>query len=229
MPSATKTRTTWAWVVVALIVVVAIAVVATLTVTNGGSKTEPTQNPGSSSVPTPSATQGESDATPTGCLGGEARDSAMLVTAVEEADHTSNGAVEVGASFVRWIQRFPYPTADEAAVVSDNALADDSFTDDLTQYLEDRPDLSGGIVPSGETYWMSTVPGVWHLESTSADRVVVTIGSAFVVDGALSPTLRSSISITLVWENGSWRVADAEGSRTTEELYSVGKPFASGC
>lgn len=153
----------------------------------------------------------------------------MLVAAVDQAGHDSDGAVEVAASFVRWIQRFPYPSADEALDVGERVLAGDSFTDDLAQYLADEPDLSGGIVSAGRTYWMSTVPGVWHIESAAADRVEVTVGTGFVIDGALSPTLRSSITITLVWEEGGWKVAEADGTRTTEELYSIGERFEGGC
>ncbi|KFF57896.1 hypothetical protein JF66_22810 [Cryobacterium sp. MLB-32] len=110
-----------------------------------------------------------------------------------------------------------------------NALARESFTNDLAAYIAAEPDLSGGIVAPGETYYMSTIPGVWLLESGSNDRVEVTIGTAFVINGALSPTLKSSITVVAVWEDGQWKVADANGTRTTEELYSVGRPFTGGC
>ena len=76
---------------------------------------------------------------------------------------------------------------------------------------------------------MSTVPGVWALESAATDRVEVTIGTGFVVDGALSTTLRSSITVTLDWQGGAWKIADAKGSRPTQNLYSIGTTFTGGC
>jgi hypothetical protein len=221
MSAPTKARTSWIWFVIGLVLVGGIAVFVTLTIVNSGA------------VPTPRPTSSSAQVTvidsPTGCLGGETRDSRMLVSAVSQAAQDSDGAVEVAASFVRWIQRFPYPSADEALDVEASVLSSESFTNDLVQYLADQPDLSGGIVAPGESYWMSTVPGVWHVESAAADRVEVTIGTGFVIDGALSPTLRSSITITLVWEGSGWKVAEADGTRTTEELYSIGERFDGGC
>jgi len=229
MSAPTKARTSWIWFVIGLVLVGGIAVFVTLTIVNSGAV--PTPRPTSSSAPvtvSPTPTSDSVD-TPNGCLGGETRDSRMLVSAVSQAAQNSDGAVEVAASFVRWIQRFPYPSADEALDIEASALSSESFTDDLVQYLADQPDLSGGIVDPGESYWMSTVPGVWHVESAAADRVEVTIGTGFVIDGALSPTLRSSITITLVWEGSGWKVAEADGTRTTEELYSIGERFDGGC
>ncbi|KFF58638.1 hypothetical protein JF66_17105, partial [Cryobacterium sp. MLB-32] len=113
-------------------------------------------------------------------MGGETRDANMVLSAQKAAAHTTNGGVEFAASFVRWIQRYPYPSSGEADTVGSNALARESFTNDLAAYIAAEPDLSGGIVAPGETYYMSTIPGVWLLESGSNDRVEVTIGTAFV-------------------------------------------------
>ena len=229
MPATTKARISWIWFVIGVVGVGGIAILVTIAILNPDAAPTPSPTAGSSSAPaSPSATNGPTGI-PTGCLGGETRDSQMLIRAVDQAGHDSDGAVEVAASFVRWIQRFPYPTADEALDVGESVLATESFTDDLSQYLAAEPDLSGGIVSTGETYWMSTVPGVWHIESATADRLEVTVGTGFVIDGALSPTLRSSITITLVWEQDGWKVAEADGTRTTEELYSIGERFEGGC
>jgi len=153
----------------------------------------------------------------------------MLLRAQAKAPHTTNGAVEVAAAFTRWIQRYPYPSAAEAADVQENVLAGKSFTTNLVDYLAGKPDLSGGIVPAGETYFMSTVPGVWNLESASTDKTVVTIGTAYVINGAVSSSLRSSITITEDWQSGRWRVANVAGTRSTEQLFSIGHAFTGGC
>jgi len=153
----------------------------------------------------------------------------MMVKAAESANSSESGAVEVATAFVRWIQRFPYPTADDATKVGDAVLASDSFTSNLPEYLATSPDLSGGIVPAGTTYYMNTVPGVWYVESSGPSRVTVSVGSGYVIDGALSSTLRSSIAVTLVLQGGRWKVADAEGKRTPNDLYKIGHQFTGGC
>ena len=223
-------RRTWPWIVGAAILVGALIIAGAVYIGSQADTAAPTAEPATpiaSSTPSPSTVPVETE--PTGCLGGDARDAAMVLTAQQDAPHTSSGAVDFAASFVRWIQRFPYPAADDAAAVGDSAMARESFTDDLVSYLAAGPDLSGGIVAPGDEYYMSTIPGVWVIEAASNDRVEVTIGSAFVVNGALSATLKSSITVVAVWEDGQWKIADANGTRTTEALYSVGRPFTEGC
>jgi hypothetical protein len=218
-------RRRWPWVIGGALLVIAVVVVAIALLSGRAEAPVPTATtPGSTNTTEPS-----SDVAPTGCLGGPNRDAAMILAAQEEAAHTSAGAVEVAASFVRWIQRFPYPSRTEATQVGERILGDASFTDDLASYLEAEPDLSGGIVSPGQTYFMSTVPGVWHVESNTVDEVAVTIGSGFVVEGSLSPTLRSSITITLEWQDGAWKVIEADGTRTTQDLYAIGQPLVEGC
>jgi hypothetical protein len=219
-------RRKWPWILAAIVIIAALITAAFIL---GGARrgtVTPVAAPTRSGSAGPSAT---ADREPTGCLGGAERAAATVVAAQRLAPHSSNGAVEVAAVFTRWIQRFPYPSAAEAGVISKNVLASKSFTSNLTEYLSAGPDLSGGIVPQGTNYYMSTIPGVWHLESAAADRVVASIGTGFVIDGELSTTLRSSITVTLDWQDGKWKIADAVGQRTTENLYSVGNAFTKGC
>ena len=217
----------WLWAAGVLLVVVALIAVGIAFFGNGDG--EPTPIDSASATSTPSASAPVPDVDPTGCLGGPDRDAAMLLASQQAAQHSKEGATELATSFVRWLQRFPYPSLDEATEVSDRILAASSFADDLAGYIADEPDLSGGIVATGENYFMSSVPGVWHVESASADEVEVTIGTAFVVNGSLSPTLRSSITITTEWEDGVWRISQADGTRTTQDLFAIGQPFTGGC
>lgn len=221
---AKRPRRIWPWFVggAAIVIAVLIAIVVTGHGPTGPPASSPTSSPTSSS-------NGPADGEPTGCLGGTTRDATMILNAAETANSAESGAVEVATAFVRWIQRYPYPSADEAEKVGDEVLATESFTSDLAGYLAAQPDLSGGIVPAGTTYHMNTVPGVWFVESSDTSRVSVSIGSGYVIDGALSSTLRSSITVTLALEDGRWKIADAEGTRTPNDLYKVGHPFTGGC
>jgi hypothetical protein len=153
----------------------------------------------------------------------------MVLKAQSKAPQTSNGAVEVAAAFTRWIQRYPYPSASDAAEIQSHVLATKSFTSDLVKYLAGQPDLSGGIVPGDEDYYMSTAAGVWNLESSGSTKTVVTIGTAFVINGAVSSSLRSSITVTEEWQDDGWHIANVAGTRSTEQLFSIGHAFTEGC
>lgn len=220
--TAAPRRRVWPWIAIVLagLLITGFAIVANL----DRSETPSTPPPSASGTPT-----GAPDVAPTGCLGGHALDAQMLLDAVDAAPPTTNGAIDVAASFVRWIQRYPYPSAEEGELVQDEVLASPSFTDDLGSYLAGKPDLSGGIVPMETNYFMSTVPGVWSLSTATSDQVVVSIGSGYVIDGELSPSLRSSITVELQRVDARWLVAGAEGTLTPAELYDIGTPFTGGC
>jgi len=217
-------RRIWPWILGGILAISATIILTSIlngTWGAGSPTNEPTREP------TPSATA--FDPTPTGCLGGPSRDVDMLLAAEGSAPHDLGGAIEFSASFVRWIQRYPYPSSDEAEEVQGAALASESFTEDLAEYFRGRPDLSGGIVPEGTDYHMSTLPGVWHVETSEPDEVAVSIGSGYVVDGVLSTTLRSSITVTVAWQGDGWKVISADGLRTPADLYEVGTDFTGGC
>jgi hypothetical protein len=220
---ATRPRRIWPWILVALLVVSAIIAALTVTVWNR----EGTQP---SASPTPTAKMGTTpDAEPTGCLGGTKRDAAMVLAAQQAAPHTSNGAIEVAAAFVRWLNQYPYPSETDIAAIEAAGIASDAPTKDLVEFFASSPNLSGGLVDDGTDYYLSTLPGVYHLEASAPDDVTASIGTALAIDGELSPTLKGSITVTMKWEGDSWKFVSSEGTRSTEELYSIGQPFSGGC
>jgi hypothetical protein len=153
----------------------------------------------------------------------------MVVAAQAAAPQDEVGATEVATAFVRWLNQFPYPTTADIAVVEASGIAAEAPTQDVQAFFASNPNLSGGLVPDGETYYLSTIPGVYHVESASADDVTVSVGTGLVIDGALSPTLKGSITVRVVWEDGDWKFVSSKGTRTTEDLYAIGEPFAAGC
>jgi hypothetical protein len=153
----------------------------------------------------------------------------MVMSARADAPRDSNGAVEVAAAFVRWLNQYPYPEASDIAEIEANALAASAPTQDMNAFFETEPNLSGGLVPDDMPYYLSTVGGVYHLEEISADRAEVTIGTSLVENGELSPALKGSITVTVVWQNDGWSFDRSEGTRTTEDLFSIGTPFTEGC
>lgn len=201
------------------------AVVVVLIVTNGSARTTgPTNSPTTTSSPS-------ADAAPTGCLGGRGRDAAMLLAAQKAAPHTTSGAVELATAMVRWSFRYPGTSIEDAQTISDaiiSSTASASFKD-LAGTAAQNPNTSGGAVPDGTPFYLSTANGVWHVESSSADAVAVSIGAVYVVNGAVSPQLRSSTTFSLVWERGAWRVKSGSIDRTTEDLFRIGEAFTGGC
>jgi hypothetical protein len=216
-------RRKWPWIVsgaavAALIVVVGIWYGARANDT----PTEPTAGP---SAP---GTSAPVDVEPTGCLGGDERDAAMVLAAQAGAPHTSNGAVEFATSYVRWLTRYPVPSQEEAEEVEAAAVVD-SASYDLVGSLAAEPNLSGSLVPNGEEFYVSTVPGVWNLESYADDTAEISVGVGVVINGELHPQFRISTMLTLSWENEGWHVAQANQPRTTEELFSIGTGYTGGC
>jgi hypothetical protein len=222
----TPPRRRWPWITAIVIIVVAI-IVALVTI----NLNQHLARPEASNTPTPTRTQPAAEATPTGCLSGPDRDAAMLLATQKDAPHTTTGAIEVAAAMVRWSFRYPSPSIAEdneisAAIISKSATP--AFRD-LARASQSNPNLSGGAVADGTPFYLSTIPGVWYLESNSKNAVTVSIGAGYVVNGALSPQLRSSTTFSLVWENGAWRIKSGSITRTTEELFRVGTPFTGGC
>lgn len=168
------------------------------------------------------------DVDPTGCLGGEARDAAMVLEAQKLAPHTSNGAVEFATAFMRWGFQYPVPDAEDVDQVATKVIPADSPYDIRASY-ESNPNTSGALVPDGTPFYLSTVPGVWNLESYSGDEAVVTIGTGIVINGELHPTFRMAKTFTLAWDGTQWMFESTSLDRTTEELYSIGTGFTGGC
>lgn len=215
-------RRIWPWIVLAAIAVI-IAIAVTNTLQQAG--VTPTAAPTATSAPTSTAP----DVQPIGCLGGEARDSAMVLRAQAEASHSTNGAIEVATAFVRWLNQYPYPSDQDIAAVEDAAVSATAPTQDVAGFFASKPNLSGGLVQDEQTYYLSTIGGVYHLESGAPDSVVASIGTSLVIDGELSPTLKGSITVSMVWEDDRWKFVSSEGMRTTEDLFAIGREFTEGC
>lgn len=217
-----RRRRIWPWIA-AVIAIVIVAIAVSNTLRQAG--VTPTASP---STPTATSTA-VADGAPTGCLGGSGRDAAMVLAAQAQAQQTTSGAVEVSAAFVRWLNQFPYPSSVDIASIEKGSLSAQAPTKDLAGFFATNPNLSGGLVKDGQTYYLSTLPGVWHVESASEGEVKASIGTALVIDGALSPTLKGSITVDVRWEDGRWKFVSSQGTRTTQDLFSIGAPFAAGC
>lgn len=171
------------------------------------------------------------DAAPTGCLGGPSRTNEMLLTAQRLASHTTYGAVEVAAAFFRWAYRYPFPKSSESDQISKQFVAPRASSEvkDISGSFARAGDISGGEVPEGAPFYLSTATGGWLVDQRSTDdEVTVQLEGAYVVDGALSATRTAAISATLVWTAGEWRLLRQQAPDASA-LAAGGTRFTAGC
>lgn len=197
---------------------------------------QPAGDPGAATASPPAATSTPTetetavpDTAPAGCLGGTGRDAQMVLDAMNEAPHTTNGAVEFASTFARWLHQYPNPSADDANAVRAAAFSKNNADFDVAAYFDTKPNLSGGLIPDGQEFTSSTLQGVWYVEAVEPDAVTVSVGVSLVVDGAVSPDLRGAITVSVVWEGDSWKFDDSEGTRTPKGLFGIGTAFTAGC
>jgi hypothetical protein len=221
-------RPRWPWIILAAAIVILIAAVIIIVSINTGESTTTTPAPPvTSSAPvTPNPDEG-----PTGCLGGAARTAAMVLTAQKQAPHTSTGAIEVAASFIRWAHQYPYPTAADATAVGNTIFASSVSPQErnLAAAFAQDPNTSGGAVADNTPFNFTTLNGVWRVDSYATSKAVVSIGVGIVVNGALSPTLTTGQTVTLVWHKSHWLIAAATAPNSVSQLFQKGQPFTGGC
>lgn len=225
-PRPVRTRPRWPWIVGALALLVILVVVFALTAPRGGDdRAVP-----ATTAPTPTEISTDAPgAAVSGCIGGRERDAAMLVAAQKAAPHTENGAASFAAAFVRWLYQYPTPPASDVQAVTQRIYSADADPKKVIDFLAGSPNLSGGLVPDSQPFYVSTVPGVYYIESAEPNKVSVSVGGGLVTDGALSATLRESITVTAQWEHGAWHVVESKGTRTTQDLFAIGTAFSGGC
>lgn len=211
-------RRKWPWVTAAIV----LALIAA-GVWFGRESTSGT--PASTIPPTHTPTN---NAQPTGCLGGSNRDADMLLTAQAQAPHTSNGAVELTAAFVRWLARFPVPASEEVTLVQAALMAPETGHD-IAETLAESPNFSSGLVPDGTPFNVSTVLGVWYVEEYAHESARISVGVGVVINGELHPSFQLSSMYTLAWRDGRWLIVEATPPRPTKELFSLGTQFTDGC
>jgi hypothetical protein len=232
-------RSRWPLVIGAAAAVVIVGGGVVFASTRGGEPTavSTSSGPAPSVTPSPTSTGStgagdDEDATPpTGCLGGQDRNAAMLLAAQKAAEHTSYGAVEVATAFYRFIWQSPIPSSSDVTTVEGSIFASSapkSFSN-LAGTYKQFPNLSQGDVADGTPFHLSTTNGLWMVDPDStADRVTVNIAAGYVVDGALSPTKSTAQGFVMQWEDGAWHVV--EGARPdAQTLANGGVRYTGGC
>lgn len=232
-------RSRWPWIIAGVIAVLAIAAGVTafgLTRSNGAPG-EPTAAP-TSAPPSTSPTaepgsggDGDTGAAPTGCLGGNNRDVAMVLAAQKAAPHTMFGAVEAATAFTRWSLQYPYPSAADSNTVSNSVISPDApaSVKDIAGGYAKAEDITGGRVPVGTPYYLSTTNGLWLVSADStSDRMTVSVNGSYVIDGALSPTKTAAIALVMVWQKDAWHVQSAE-QPDVSKIAAGGTTYTGGC
>lgn len=228
---AVRPKGRWRWVVLAIVVVGAIVVAAVLYYASRPSPGTAVGNPSHTPNPIRSTNSGPTSVakSPDGCLGGGERTAGMVLAATKDAGNSKVGAVEAAAAFMRFFDQYPYPAPADSNKVQAGAIDKSSSTSDLAAYFATSPDMSGGFVAKGARFYLSTVGGVYQVESYSSGNATVSLGARFVVNDAVSATLESTSTITVRWSDGRWKYVSSGVKRTTDELFGVGQPLVGGC
>ncbi|AOY74438.1 hypothetical protein ARZXY2_4939 (plasmid) [Arthrobacter sp. ZXY-2] len=206
----------WAWIVVAAAAVIALV---------GGVAAWYQANPQTSGpAAAPSATS-DVATTPNGCLAGKSNDATGLLKAQKEAPHNEAGAVGFAAAVLRWIAQYPRPSVADGTRVSGTILAEGATgtVANLAANLAAAKPLPG--VNSGS---VNFADGRFAIEESTADMVRVTVGGTEVRNG--KPTGQKIAStVTVVWEENTWKVRSDGTERTLDELFADGSAFSGGC
>jgi hypothetical protein len=222
LPDTTKpARGPWLKVVLIIMaLVVAVAGVATWYALR------PTQQ--AATEPTPTATSAPvGTGLANGCLAGPDRTAAALIAAQAKAPHTTLGAIELAAAFDRWQAQNPFPPAGDSGLVSKALAAAKATPDmkDLAGTFAARP-----VAQPGQTITTSMAEGKYFVESAAADQAQITVGSAVVINGQPDAQNRGiSVTVTLVWESGVWKILKMEPSPVPDQVFSQGTSFVGGC
>jgi hypothetical protein len=228
-------RSRWPLAIGAAVVVVAVAGGIVYTTTQSGSEPVAVETV----TPTPTATGGASGAgddeggvAPTGCLGGQDRNSLMVRDAQRAAGHNTFGAVEVATSFYRFYWQYPYAPAEQLDEVSGAVIgsnAPDSFKQLSASFEGVGDNPTQGKVPAGTPFHMSTTNGLWKVsEESTPDRIIVSLAAGYVIDGALSPTEAGVAGFVMVWEQDAWHIESGVGP-DQDLLAAGGTRYTGGC
>jgi len=155
----------------------------------------------------------------------------MVLSAQRQAPHSGFGAVDVAAAVFRWAIRSPEPTASDVHAVAPIFTASKraSAQQQLIADYQASPNPSGGVVPDGQPFYLTTASGQWVLSpGATADRASVDVQAFFVIDGAVSPTKSLTETFNLVWQDGAWHL-DGLAKGDAEKVAAGGTQFTAGC
>ena len=204
--------------------------------TNTAPKAAPTAPAAASGgvAPSPSVIyEGGYDPAPTGCLGGQARDTAMVLATQKKAGHSTFGAVEVAASLFRWGYRYPHPKPEDVSVVRpvfDPRTASRLVANYQAAYFRGAyVQPLGGDVKTGTAYYLTTANGEWiAAEGASKDEVAVSVKAHYVLDGSYSVSRTGLTTFVMTWVSGAWHLNRLERTEGDAQ-FSGGTSFTSGC
>lgn len=206
----------WAWIVTSVVVLLALV--------GGVSAWYQTNRRAGEPAATPASTAGVA-AVPNGCLAGPANDAASLLLAQKDAPHTQSGAVGFAAATLRWVAQYPRPSAKDGAAVAASVLAKGA-TGTIADLATNT--ASPKAYPGVTSGSLNLANGRYVVEEGTPDMVRVTAGGEVVQNGK-SAGLNFASTLTMVWEDGVWKVRSDGNERTVDDLFANGSAFSGGC
>jgi hypothetical protein len=207
----------WAWIVTGL--VVGLALVGGVSAWYQGN---PRTGEPAATSPAPTAAAA---AVPNGCLAGPLNDADGLLQAQKDAPPSQAGAIGFGAAVLRWTAQYPRSSAKDGAAVAGSVLAKGATGTiaDMATTMS-SPDTYPGVT-SGS---LNFADGRYMVEEATPDMVRFTAGGEIVQNGKPAG-MNFASTLTMVWEDGLWKVRSDATERTTDDLFANGSAFAGGC
>lgn len=208
----------WVWVLVAVLLVAGL--VAGVSVFYANSRKNETTAPAPSSAPTAAA--GGAD----GCIAGRDNDAKSLIEGAKKQAHTDEGAAATAAGFMRLMMQYPWASEKELTeVFTDLSVADNA--DEATKAARALRSTAGP--ETARTAGSSFADARYVVEPMSEQEGVrVSIAAQALTDGTLNGS-STSMSISMVWTAGSWKVADLGDETNETEILDNGAAFVGGC
>ena len=182
---------------------------------------EPAPSAASPAAPlTPSAGP-SAGATADGCLGGSVEVDRAVITAQERAGLDEAGAAAFVATLLRWGLRTPAsvtkPETAERVVAAEATEPARSLGE-----IREEPGATTAVDFAQGRFFVEGFDGTTAVVSVIARATGTKDGQAYA-PALLYPT------VTIVAQDGVWRVQDYGGTRSLEDLQGISVPYTGGC
>lgn len=174
--------------------------------------------------PTPSASPATAGAD--GCIAGRNNDAKSLVAGAREQAQTEAGAAAVAAGFLRFTYSYPWPSQEELTT----AFSELSLVGETREAEDAAQGVRSNAGPeSARTAGLAFADARYLVEPGGPpEEVNVSVAAQAVTDGTLNGEA-GTITLTMHWDDGVWKVGDLREASGSSEVLNTGTAFVGGC
>lgn len=203
----------WVWVLLCLVLAIALVVGVSMVFS---------KNRVSTATPDPTPATSAAD----GCIAGRDNDAKSLIAGAKKQPQSEAGATATAAGFMRLLMQYPWPSEAELTT----AFSDLSMAENKQDAVQVARELRSNPGPkTARTAGSSFADARYLVEAGNTPKQVqVSIAAQGVTDGTLSGS-ETSMTFTMVWDDGVWKLADFGEGSNKAEILNNGAAFVGGC